>query len=166
MSDSNPPPPPPAGPSGESAARQCPWCSAALPPGDVARCPSCDAQLVGDDRSSVPGVTAIDAEAILRARSAVGRSRPRGRLLSWISGEGDDPPPKPAEGSLAPPPLEVRREMLRLEMAAAEADLRSQLEAQRIEAEAEGEGEAGRPDAAEPDDPADDPAGDPAAGDR
>jgi hypothetical protein len=113
--------------AGESAAApRCTWCSAPLPSDHEATCPSCGATLIGDGDAAVPGLTAIDAEAILRnARAA--KSKPRSRLLGWISGEydeGADAPPPP--GSLAPPPEAVRREMLRLE-----------LEAQLANAEAE-----------------------------
>ena len=113
--------------AGESAAApHCTWCSAPLPSDHEATCPSCGATLIGEGDAAVPGLTAIDAEAILRnARTA--KAKPRSRLLGWISGdydEGPDAPPPP--GSLAPPPDAVRREMLRLE-----------LEAQLANAEAE-----------------------------
>jgi hypothetical protein len=83
----------------------------------------------------VPGLTAIDAEAIVRAARQPVVQR-RSRLLSWISGEydtGDDTPPPP--GSVAPPDLDVRREMLRLELEAEVANL--QAEAGLVMAEAE-----------------------------
>ena len=104
---------------------RCMWCSAELPSASEATCPSCGATLIGEDDEPVPGVTAIDAEAIVRgAREA--RTKPRSRLMSWISGEyeeGEDPAPP---GSLSPPPPEVRREMLRLELEAQVANLQAE----------------------------------------
>ena len=75
---------------GSTPAPRCNWCSAPLPSDHETVCPSCGATLLGDGESaSVPGLTAIDAEAILRnARAA--KAKPRSRLLGWISGEYDD----------------------------------------------------------------------------
>src|SRR3954468_10049839 len=100
------------------AAPRCNWCSALLPSDHETTCPSCGATLIGDGDTSVPGLTAIDAEAILRnARNA--KAKPRSRLLGWISGEYDDGGEVAATpGSLAPPDEAVRREMLRLELEA------------------------------------------------
>jgi hypothetical protein len=112
----------------------CMWCSAELPSDSETVCPSCGATLIGEGDSQVPGVTAIDAEAIVRGARAA-RTKPRSRLMSWISGEyaeeGEEPAPP---GSLSPPPPEVRREMLRLELEAQVANL--QAEAGVIAAEA------------------------------
>jgi hypothetical protein len=97
-------------------------------------CPSCGATLIGEGDTPVPGVTAIDAEAIVRGTRGTG-AKPRSRLMSWISGEYDEEADKPAPpGSLSPPPPEVRREMLRLELEAQVANL--QAEAGAIAAEA------------------------------
>lgn len=102
----------------------CPWCSAALPDAAAAVCPSCGAALAATTaEGEIKGVTTLDTEAILRARSEV--SRPRSRILSFITGEvvpetGDGPA---SPESLAPPPDEVRREMLRLQLEAERADL-------------------------------------------
>jgi hypothetical protein len=101
---------------------RCPWCSALLPEAAVERCPSCDAQLVTSNGAdpNLPGVTTIDAEAILRARSEVGRSR--GGIMAFLTGVEPPPDSGGSAASLAPPPEAVRREMLRLELEAARAD--------------------------------------------
>jgi hypothetical protein len=112
----------------------CPWCSAELPSDATDNCPSCGATLVGEAEAALPGVTAIDPEAIVRNARMPTAPR-RSRLLSWFGGEDttpDEAPPNP--GSLAPPPPEVRREILRLELEAEVANL--QAEADSIVAEA------------------------------
>ena len=102
---------------------RCPWCSAALPDPSVDKCLSCGAQLIhaSGAEPNVPGVTALDAEAILRARSEAGRSR--GGLLGFLTGR-DLPESSDRESaeSLAPPEDAVRREMLRLRLEAEQAD--------------------------------------------
>ena len=99
----------------------CPWCSADLPSADLERCPSCGAALKEPDAAAVPGVTQIDVEAILKGRAPT--SKPRG-IIGWLAGEyqaeGPDTPPP---GTLEPPDEAVRREMLRLELAALEAEV-------------------------------------------
>jgi len=115
--------PDPAAQAAPSVSPRCPWCSAQLPEASAPTCPSCHANLIGENDAQVPGVNAIDLEKLAFRRSVTPK---RSRLLSWISGDLDyedatDPIPQP--GSLAPPPLEVRREMIRLEMAALIADL-------------------------------------------
>jgi hypothetical protein len=101
---------PPAGP-------HCPWCSAALPATDLAVCPACGAQLnSATSDGEVPGVTTIDVKALAWKAGAPRRNK----ILSWISGEGDDEPDLSGASASAiePPSLAVRREMLRLELAA------------------------------------------------
>jgi hypothetical protein len=112
----------------KSDTTRCPWCSAELPVG-TETCPSCGAALIASGENSVPGVTAIDAEAVLRGRNA---TKSRGGLLGFLSGEtGDtvDTPSAAELSSLAPPENNVRIEMMRLELEA---------ERQRLEAEAAG----------------------------
>jgi hypothetical protein len=106
---------------------RCPWCSAPLPSADEIACPSCGATLTAETEPQVPGVTAIDAEAIVRGVRATGPPR-RSRLLSWISGEvpEDEESGPVAHGSLAPPPAEVRREILRMELEAEISDLQAE----------------------------------------
>jgi hypothetical protein len=116
----------------------CPWCSATLPSADVERCPSCGAALKEPD-AAVPGVTQIDVDAILKSRSPA--QKPRG-LIGWLSGEYDDgKPATPPPGTLEPPDEAVRREMLRLELAALEAEVL----ARQVEVVTEAATETGEP---------------------
>ena len=120
---------------GSSGDAVCPWCSAALTP-DATVCPSCGAISVSDGDPNVPGVTAIDAASIVRSKVA---PPPRNRLLSWISGEyPSDIPSKAEAGAIALPDLDVRREILRLELEAEVANLQAEADAIRAEAAAEG----------------------------
>ena len=113
----------------------CPWCSAALS-ADATVCPSCGANLVSDGEPDVPGVTAIDAASIARSKAA---PPSRNRLLSWISGEYPTDVPSRAEAhAIAPPDLDVRLEILRLELEAEVANLQAEADALRAEAVAEG----------------------------
>jgi len=117
------------GTGGSTPTLRCNWCSAPLPSDHEETCPSCGATLLGDGDPSVPGLTAIDAEAILRSARAA-KAKPRSRLLGWISGEYDEDASgtTPAPGSLAPPPADVRREMLRLELQAQVANAQAEVE--------------------------------------
>jgi hypothetical protein len=116
---------------------RCMWCSAELPSDNETVCPTCGATLIGDPIDQVPGVTAIDAEAIVRAARGV-KPKQRSRLMSWISGESEEDADKPAPpGSLSPPPPAVRREMLRLEMEAEVANLQAEAGAMAAEAAVE-----------------------------
>jgi len=115
-------------------APRCQWCSAPLPSADLPTCPSCGAALtstVGGEE--IRGVTTLDPEAILRARSETPRSR--NRLLSFITGEMPVEVGGPAEAeSLAPPDDAVRLEMRRLEMEAERADLEAETVAMKTDA--------------------------------
>jgi hypothetical protein len=114
--------------TGDASVTRCPWCSATLESTDVANCPSCGATLSGSREapSDLPGVTTLDTEALLRARS--GPRRPN-RLVSLLTGEtGDDSAPASATpDSLAPPSEAVRREMLRMALEAEVADLEAEV---------------------------------------
>jgi hypothetical protein len=101
----------------------CPWCSAPLPEGQTEHCPSCGAALAASGaEGDIKGVTTLDPEAILRARADV--ARPRSRILSFITGEVVPETGGPASAeSLAPPPDEVRREMLRMQLEAERAEI-------------------------------------------
>jgi hypothetical protein len=115
---------------------RCMWCSAELPSDNEVTCPSCGATLIGEGDTQLPGVTAIDAEAIVRAGRPI-KTSSRNRLMSWISGdyEDDDQPAPP--GSLSPPPPEVRREILRLELEAQVANLQAEADSMAAEAAVE-----------------------------
>jgi hypothetical protein len=116
----------------------CPWCSAALPSADVERCPSCGAALKEPD-AAVPGVTQIDVDAILKSRTPTEKRR---GLIGWLSGEYDAGKPEtPPPGTLEPPDEAVRREMLRLELAALEAEVL----ARQVEVVTEAATESGEP---------------------
>lgn len=109
--------------SSAPATSVCPWCSEELPDPAAATCPSCKANLAGGPEPQVPGLTALDLERLAFRRSTTPK---KSRLLSWISGDSDyedATEPIAAPGSLAPPPANVRREMLRLETAALIAEL-------------------------------------------
>ena len=113
----------------------CSWCSASLTEG-MTECPSCGANLVPDGDPNVPGLTAVDAASIIRSKSP---QQPRSRLLSWLSGEyTTDLPSKSEQQAIAPPDLEVRREILRLELQAEVANLQAEADALRAEAAVEG----------------------------
>ena len=133
---------------GSTPAPRCNWCSAVLPSDHETVCPSCGATLLGEGDAAVPGLTAIDAEAILRnARAA--KAKPRSRLLGWISGDydADAGAAQAAPGSLSPPPAEVRREMLRLELEAQVANAQAEVESMAADAAVE-EGRSLEPRAA------------------
>jgi len=101
-------------PSGETTT--CPWCSSTVPV-EAVTCPSCGAQLRDSADGDVLGVTQIDPSAVSRVK----RVKPR-RLTSWITGD------IPAEeedngGKVEPPTADVKREMLKMELAAIDAEL-------------------------------------------
>jgi hypothetical protein len=115
--------PNPTDPTAEPNRPRCPWCSAELPDAAARTCPSCQANLIGEVDAQLPGVNSIDLEKLAFRRSVTPK---RSRILSWISGDldyEDSASPTAPAASVAPPPLEVRREMMRLEMAAMLADL-------------------------------------------
>ncbi len=114
-------------------AQVCPWCSASLPAGQPGACPACGAHLVEDEEVVLPGVTAVDPALLASASTPRKVKRTFGSLL--VHNDDDDiPPPTEAEmPALARPDLEVRREMLRLELDARLAAL--QAEAKAIESE-------------------------------
>jgi hypothetical protein len=113
-----------------AAAPICPWCSAPLRTGREESCPSCGAALHEAADGEVPGVTRVDHEAILKARTPSQRGR---GLIGWLSGEYSAEAPPPSLEGIAPPDEAVRREMIRLELAA----LQAEAQARQAEAAAE-----------------------------
>ena len=93
----------------------CPWCSATVPVA-ATTCPSCGAALRDALDGDIAGVTQIDPAAVLRTK----RIKPRG-LAAWLVGEREAE--EPSIGKVEPPSEEVRKEMLRLELAAIDAEL-------------------------------------------
>jgi hypothetical protein len=86
-------------------------------PIEAVTCPSCGAQLREAAAGDVLGVTQIDLSAVSRTK----RVKPR-RLTAWLTG---DAPAEEEEagGKIEPLSDEVKSEMLRLELAAIEAEL-------------------------------------------
>ena len=109
--------------SGETAT--CPWCSATVPV-EASTCPSCGAQLRDAAEGEVLGVTQIDPAAVVRTRRIKTR-----RLASWLGADPQDD--EESGGKVEPPTDEVKQEMLRLELAAIDAEI----EAKRTAAEAQ-----------------------------
>lgn len=115
----------------------CTWCSAPLPSPEPDRCPSCNAILNGELAEPLPGITAIDATALLRGTPTT--TRPRNRLLSWINGDYPEDAISPADArALELPDPAVKREMLRLELEGEVANLKAEADALVAEAAAEG----------------------------
>ena len=125
----------PVTPEHDPTVSVCPWCSAALQP-DLTICPSCGASLVADGDANVPGVTTVAAKPIVTTKAT---TQPRNRLLAWISGDYPEDVPSETEAqAIAPPDLEVRREILRLELQAEVAKLQAEEDAIRSDAAVEG----------------------------
>jgi hypothetical protein len=117
-----------AGPATDAGAptETCPWCSAKVS-ATAATCPSCGASLREAADGEILGVTQIDPAAVSRAA----RIKP-GRLATWLGADSADDTPV-LGGNVEPPSKEVREEMLRLELAAIDAEI----EAKRQAAEAQ-----------------------------
>ena len=116
----------PTAPAASGETTSCAWCSAVVPI-EAATCPSCGASLRDAVEGDVLGVTQIDPAAVSRAT----RIKPR-RITAWLTGDGTAD--EETGGKVEPPSEEVRREMLRLRLAAIDAELEakaSQAAAQR-----------------------------------
>jgi ribosomal protein L40E len=103
----------------------CPWCSATVPV-EASTCPSCGASLRDAAQGDVLGVTQIDPAAIVRRKGIKSA-----RLAGWLG--SDTPEQDTLGGKIEPPSEAVRREMLKLELAAMDAEI----EAKAREAAAE-----------------------------
>ena len=93
----------------------CPWCSATVPVAS-STCPNCGAALRDAVDGDIAGVTQIDPSAVLRTK----RIKSRG-IAAWLVGDRESE--DASIGKVEPPSEEVRREMLRLELAAIDAEL-------------------------------------------
>jgi hypothetical protein len=107
----------------------CPWCSAQVA-AEASRCPSCGAALRDGADGDVLGVTQVD----MAATSRLARLKPPGRIAQWL---GAEPTTENAElaGKIEEPSDAVKAEMLRLELAAIDAEIEAknaQLEAERM----------------------------------
>ena len=111
----------------------CPWCSSTVPL-TAATCPSCGASLRDAADGDILGVTQIDPGAISRAS----RIKP-GRIASLLGAEAVDVGPD-LGGRVEPPSKEVREEMLRLELAALDAEIEAKAAQAAAERELEGDG--------------------------
>jgi hypothetical protein len=105
-----------------AASETCPWCSATVS-ASAAKCPSCGASLRDVVEEDILGVTQIDPAAVSRAS----RIKP-GRLATWLGAE-DTAPTADLGGHVEPPSKEVREEMLRLELAAIDAEIEAKKQA-------------------------------------
>lgn len=116
--------------SGETTT--CPWCSATVPV-EAVKCPSCGASLRDAAEGEILGVTQVDPAAVIRSRRI--KSRNIGAFIGvGILDSGDASDDDESGGKVEPPSEEVRREMLRLELAAIDAELEAktkEVEAQR-----------------------------------
>lgn len=118
----------PAAETGETTAatETCPWCSAKVS-ASAAKCPSCGASLRDAVDEDILGVTQIDPAAVSRAS----RIKP-GRLATLLGAESTLEP-SDLGGHVEPASKEVREEMLRLELAAIDAEIEAKKQA--VEAE-------------------------------
>jgi hypothetical protein len=115
---------------------RCPWCSAEVPTGTL-DCPACGAILQERAGGEVPGVTAIDQSV----RTPRLKSRPKG-LAKWLAGEAEPESPSPiGEGRVEPVSREVRREMMRMELDALQAELQARLAEAAADRETSSEGD-------------------------
>jgi hypothetical protein len=100
------------------AARHCSWCSAVVADAAATTCPSCGAALLERVEGDVPGVTQIDA-----ARIATKAHLRTPGMRAYIGLTDEDTEGAPRDRHVEPPSEDVRKEMLRLKMAALEAEL-------------------------------------------
>jgi hypothetical protein len=111
----------------------CPWCSATVT-AETAVCPSCLAILRSDEEHDVPGVTAVDAAALLAKRPPQ-----RSRFLAWLGGDEAEPVPTTSDvQAIARPDDDVKREILRLELEARISNLQAEADSILSDALVEG----------------------------
>jgi len=109
-----------------AATETCPWCSAQVS-ASAATCPSCGASLRDAVDEDILGVTQIDPGAVSRAS----RIKP-GRLATLLGAESTAES-SDLGGHVEPASKAVREEMLRLELAAIDAEIEARKQA--VEAE-------------------------------
>ncbi len=123
----------------------CPWCSAIVPV-EAATCPSCGASLRDAAEGDILGVTQVDPAAVIRTKHI------RSRNIAAFLGVGDGPDDEESTGKVEPPSDAVKREMLKLELAAIDAEIEAK--AQAVAAQAalapEKPGKPGQPDKSAP----------------
>jgi hypothetical protein len=100
----------------------CPWCSATVAV-EAAVCPSCGASLRDAADGDVKGVTQVDPAAVVRTK------RVKSRNIAAFLGIGETQDEDDSGGKVEPPSDEVRREMIRLELAAIDAELEARAKA-------------------------------------
>lgn len=101
--------------TGETAT--CPWCSATVPV-EASTCPACGASLRDAAEGDILGVTQVDPAAVAKAK----RIRSPRQIAAFL-GVGAGPAEDEPIGKVEPPSDAVRREMLRLELAALDAEI-------------------------------------------
>jgi hypothetical protein len=117
----------PASKKASGATTTCPWCSATVPI-EAATCPSCGASLRDAADGDILGVTQVDPAAVVRTK------RIRSRNIAAFLGVGDGPDDEESTGKVEPPTEAVKREMLRLELAAIDAEIESKAQAAAAQA--------------------------------
>ena len=111
--------------SGETTT--CPWCSATVPV-EAVKCPSCGASLRDAADGDIPGVTQLDPAAVVRTKKV------RSRNIAAFLGVGEGPDDEESTGKVEPPSEAVKREMLRLELAAIDAEIEAKAQAAAAQA--------------------------------
>jgi hypothetical protein len=111
--------------SGETTT--CPWCSATVPV-EAVTCPSCGASLRDAADGDILGVTQVDPAAVVRTK------RIGSRNIAAFLGVGDGPDDEESTGKVEPPSEAVKREMLRLELAAIDAEIEAKAQAAAAQA--------------------------------
>lgn len=130
-----------SGTQGSGETTTCPWCSATVP-AEAATCPSCGASLRDAAEGDILGVTQVDPAAVIRTK------RIRSRNIAAFLGVGDGPDDEESTGKVEPPSDAVKREMLKLELAAIDAEIEAK--AQAAAAQAALAGKPGEPDKSAP----------------
>ena len=116
-----------SGAQGSGETTTCPWCSATVPV-EAPKCPSCGASLRDAAEGDILGVTQVDPAAVVRTK------RIRSRNIAAFLGVGDGPDDEESTGKVEPPSDAVKREMLKLELAAIDAEIEAKAQAAAAQA--------------------------------